>query len=224
MRALVTTFALSLLASCSSPSLDALPARALGVIVDWTKPPALIVNLTFAVHDGGCAAPRLTVDADGVPLAPAFTDVVGTTCVLGFSPAAELPATSTMSTVRVSDAHSIATMTAPHLLDHDRFAASVPAGSIVHSGDAIDVTAALAGVTYESRSADVVFVNGAARQSAATQELDDGVRVLVPALAAGAWTLHITATTDVAPVSCTNLTSCGARVTDASDFALVIAN
>lgn len=171
MRSLIAPLALTLFAGCSSPSLDRLPARALGVIVNWTEPPALIVNVTFAVHEGGCAAPRLNVDVDGLLLAPAFADVVGTTCVLGFSPTAQPPATSTNSTVHVSDGHSNATMTAPHLLDHGRFATNVPGDGVIHIGDAIDVTAVLAGTTYEARSADVTFVDGTTRQSPATQEL-----------------------------------------------------
>ena len=196
-------------------TLQALAHRQLIVIADFDppapQPPAIAAFLTY---DGVSPCPALAVAAelDGVPLAPApaGTGFTGNNCQLAFVLTAAPPPAAAQSTLRFSDASGAAALTAAHLLDRRALTSALAGGSTVHAGDTVPFTWPTAG--DQITAAGGSFLQGTTKTPFTAQVNGTDVRVSVPSLASGAWTIGVSAVAQAAVAACPAGATCSAQV------------
>ena len=183
---------------------------------------SLAAALEYDIGGDVCPSLDLSVDLDGVSLAPSpnATDHAGKTCQVGFFLTAPPPPSAPQSTLHFVGGTVDTSFTVTRLLEPRRWSTTLKDGSVVHQGDTVDFS-----WTTDSDHFDVVgveFINGANEIKVPKQLDGTTAHVLVPALPSGQWHLQIGAVVHASPVSCLGAVSCSTQITR-QDTVMVVA-
>lgn len=217
------------LAGCDGPqaptqTLSTLKDKGLGVIVDVVpspgRAPAIIANFVYQYLATPCPTLDLAADVDGaaMQLSPNATGSLGNDCQVGYY-LYPLPAPAPASRLTITDKSGSVSLTAnlltPRALDWDQAdGAALPAGTTL--------SFAWSEPTDTLVLAGAVFTDGTTKQSVAPDVQGNIARVVIPDLAAGVWSVLVSATVSVPMMSCGGVDSCAVTMISQRTFMLTV--
>ncbi len=153
--------------------------------------PQLVASLAYRLDAEACPELDVAADLDGVALtaSPGGTGKANGGCHLGFVLDADVGPAGSESTIRFHDASGEASFAVTSLLQSRVLMPSVPQGSVVHAGDGITFPWPVDSDSIEH--IEGAFVAGAEETPLEPSFVDRELRVMVPSLAPGPWTLSV---------------------------------